>query len=69
MPIEYPLDDDIANLPHVYFATPEGWDPGEENDDGDDTAWLDSLEDPDEMEDEDFYAMSHETTGSLWNQS
>ncbi len=54
LPIQYPSDADIANLPHVYICSPGVWNPEQECDQDDDV-WYDTLEDPDELDDDDFY--------------
>ena len=36
LPLKFPSDQDINNLPHVDFCSPSQWNPDEENDDNDD---------------------------------
>eukprot|EP00957_Ditylum_brightwellii_P100434 7655588-Ditylum_brightwellii.AAC.1 len=54
LPLEYPSDQDLEELPHVYFWSPGEWKPDEENDNNEDEIWFDSYDDIEELEDDEF---------------
>eukprot|EP00957_Ditylum_brightwellii_P157174 11962288-Ditylum_brightwellii.AAC.1 len=54
LPLEYLPDQDLEELPHVDFCSPREWKPDEANDNNDDEIWFDSLDDEEELEDDEF---------------
>ena len=50
LPIEYPSDDDMHNLPHINFSSPEPWNSEEECDDDDNDTWFECTDDGDDEE-------------------
>eukprot|EP00957_Ditylum_brightwellii_P008456 641233-Ditylum_brightwellii.AAC.1 len=54
LPLEYPYDQDLEELPHVDFFFPRVWKLDEENDNNEDEIWFDSLEDEKELKDDEL---------------
>ena len=55
LPLEYPTDEEFDTLPHVVFTSPGVWNPDDIKDDEDDLAWFNAVEDPDALDDAEFY--------------
>jgi len=55
LPLEYPTDADLDALPRVYLTSPGEWNPEDQNDDASDIAWFDATDDPDALDDQEFY--------------
>jgi hypothetical protein len=51
----YPTDSELDSLPHVEFTSPGSWDLNSEVDDHNDEAWFNELDDPDALDDNDFF--------------
>eukprot|EP00957_Ditylum_brightwellii_P210946 15365586-Ditylum_brightwellii.AAC.2 len=54
LPLEYPSNHYLEELPHVDFCSPREWKPDEENNNNEDKIWFDSLEDEKELKDSEF---------------
>ena len=54
LPLEYPSDQDLEELPHVDFCSPGEWKPDDENNNNEDEIWFDSMEDDEELDDDEF---------------
>eukprot|EP00957_Ditylum_brightwellii_P107575 8207490-Ditylum_brightwellii.AAC.1 len=52
LPLKYPSDQNLGELQHVDFCSPQEWKPDEENDNNEDENWFDSLEDEEELKDD-----------------
>ena len=55
LPLEWPSENDIRDLPHVNFASPGPWNPDAENDHEGDDEFYDAMIDEDELTQDKFY--------------
>ena len=55
LPIEYPSDTDLDQLPRVHFCSPAPWNPDAENDASEDDEWFACSSDEDELDDATFW--------------